>query len=158
MGYCYDARTGALACDICDHSGGVRKFKCPFGWCQAIAICPECKAKHPELVTKAYHRKRGCEEQHIKYERLGKERTAMIAAGKFIRSSALWHPKRPGLNVKVFFQGVGVGEIYWMSQKTYDAIPILDVNATPDDYRKHGEVVDAESLDIYDMELEAVLV
>ncbi len=160
MGYSYDAATGQLCCDVCDKHGGVRKFRCPFGWCQAIALCPDCRKQRPELVSAAYHRERGCEAQHLKYQKLDEERQAMLAAGKFVRSAALWHPKRPGLNVKVFFQG-GVGhrgEAYWMRQETYDAIPILDVNATPDDYRKHGEVVDAKSINIYDAELEPVKV
>ncbi len=83
----------------------------------------------------------------------------MLAAGKFVRSSALWHPKRPGLNVKVFFQGGAGhrGEGYWMSQETYAKIG-FDFNATVDDYRKHGEVIEAKTLDIYDAELEPVKV
>ena len=43
MGFCYDM-DGLLCCDFCGQSGQVRKIKCPYGWCQPWATCPECKS------------------------------------------------------------------------------------------------------------------
>lgn len=40
---------------------------------------------------------------------------------------------------------------YWMSSETYGSIP-LGVDAYVDDYRKYGEVVEAQNTDIYDIE------
>lgn len=51
MGFCYgyNPLTGrqVLACDICGHTGGCRKLRCPYGYCQAWAVCrkPQCRAK-----------------------------------------------------------------------------------------------------------------
>ncbi len=157
MGYSYDSATGELCCDVCDRHGGVIKFRCPFGWCQAIALCPECRSRRPELVSATTHRNAGCERNHQLFTEREDQRKAKISFGEFIRCSALWHPKRPGLNVKVIFEGNEAAQAYWMSQETYHKIG-LDFNATPDDYRKHGEVVDATSLDIYDAEMDEVKV
>lgn len=152
MGYCYTA-DGKLCCDVCDHSGGVRKFRCPFGYCQAVALCPKCKHEHPEYVTKAFHRKQGCEKNHNEFARQEAERASLIERGQFVRTSALWHPQRPGDNIKVIFQGRDrTSKAFWMSDKTYHAIP-FGVNATPKEYRKHGAVAEARSLDIYDAEI-----
>lgn len=155
MGYCYDARTGKLCCDVCDSSEEVKKYKCPFGWCQAIALCAECRKKHPEYVSKEYHRKHGCEQSHQEAVRQKAEYQALLNAGKFVRCSALSHSERPDLNVKVIFRGRSGEEAYWMSHKTYDSIPIL-TNATPADFRKHGRLIKAATTDIYDKELEKV--
>lgn len=154
MGYCYESSTGRLCCDVCDHAGGVRKFRCPFGWCQAIALCPECRRKHPEYVSAETHRQAGCEKRHQEFAEHEDQRKALIEFGEFVRCSALTHRgKHPGPeDVKVIFHGAnGQYQTYWMSEATYHAIP-LGVNATPDDYRKHGNVIEAKSLDIYDDE------
>ena len=65
-----------------------------------------------------------------------KARLALIESGAMLRCSAL------GLNdqtVHVLFQGKAGTEGFYMSHEAYDAIP-LGTNATPDDYRKHGEL------------------
>lgn len=154
MGYSCDDK-GRLCCDICSSSGEVRKYRCPFGWCQAVALCPKCRKEHPEYVSKDLHRKYGCEKSHQEAVKQEAERQSLLDSGKFVRCSALWHPERPEPNVKVIFQGRSGEEAYWMSNKTYDSIPLL-VNATPADYRKHGEIIKAANLEIYDAELEAV--
>ena len=41
MGYSYDM-SNRLACDMCSKSGGVRKHKCPFGYCPPLAMCADC--------------------------------------------------------------------------------------------------------------------
>ncbi len=152
MGYSYDG-AGWLCCDVCGTSGKVKRFRCPFGWCPAIALCAKCRKEHPEYVSKAEHRKRGCEASHLRFEAEKKEKTDLIAAGQFIRSAALYHPERPSPeNVKVIFRGKDGNQAYWMSIATYHAIS-LDNNATPDDYRKVGTVLPARSLDLADKEI-----
>jgi hypothetical protein len=42
MGYSYDRATGRLCCDNCGMDGGVRKRRCPAGWCPPWALCPAC--------------------------------------------------------------------------------------------------------------------
>lgn len=155
MGYCY-TREGLLCCDVCSNVGGVRKYRCPFGWCQAIALCPSCKEKHPEYTSKKYHRKQGCEKQSIQFHGELERRASMIAAGEFVRCSTLSHPEHKPLDVKVIFQGGDHKEqAYWMTDKTYHAIS-YDAPATPADYRKHGKIKEAKNTKIYDAELEAV--
>jgi hypothetical protein len=156
MGYSYTA-AGKLCCDVCDNDGGVKKYPCPFGWCQPIALCPECKAKHPEYVSKAHHRERGCERQHLEFERQKKERQDLIDAGQVVRCAALSHQEHPGPNIKVIFKGKIGERAFWMSQETYHSLPLVD-NATPADYRRHGPIMEARNVDLLDAELEEVAV
>lgn len=44
MGYVYEYGTNRLVCDGCGRTGGVRKVKCPVGWCPPPALCASCKA------------------------------------------------------------------------------------------------------------------
>lgn len=146
MGYSYDWR-GRLCCDHCGESGGVRKIKCPFGWCPPAALCPDCRVKHKDRLTKAHHRARGCEER-ANWSRLRDvEEMFILGQGKFIRKSALNHD---GRGVKVIFRNKdGDRQAFFMSRRTYRAIPIM-VNATPDDFRSHGPLRRAKSTDIYE--------
>jgi hypothetical protein len=75
---------------------------------------------------------------------------------KVIRVSALMHYALGMSRVKVIFRAGGYewpkGEesAYWMTQETYHAIP-LGVEATLEDYKAHGEVVEASDTDIYSL-------
>ena len=45
MGYSYTVHPGGhdtLDCDACPTTGGVRKHRCPVGWCPSIALCTSC--------------------------------------------------------------------------------------------------------------------
>ena len=148
MGYCYD-QEGKLCCDVCSSSGGVHKHKCPFGWCQPVALCPKCKEEHPEYLTKEFHRKNGCEKNSQEFHQQEKEKADLIAAGRFVRCSALWLP--PEDKVKVIFHGQTVDKAYFMTQATYDAIPLM-VNATIEDYQAKGTITECRNLDIRDPE------
>ena len=57
MGYCYDSKN-RLCCDVCGTAGGVRKIKCPVGYCQSIATCQSatCKAKVKALDHSDCHK------------------------------------------------------------------------------------------------------
>jgi hypothetical protein len=147
MGYSYDA-SGKLCCDICDDSGGVRKYRCPFGWCQPIALCPKCKHEHPEYTSKEWHREHGCEKAMIQVKQEETKKQQMLAAGKLLRCAALWHPDRKDRKVKVIFRNGDKETAYWMARRTYDAIA-LGVLATVDDFKKHGKVTKARNVDIY---------
>jgi len=151
MGYSYDA-SGRLCCDVCDKSGGVRKYRCPFGYCPAIALCPTCKETHPHYISKKAHREQGCEEQSRLFDQHEQEKNQLIASGKFVRCAALKHYIAGIDRDKVIFRGKdGAEQAYWMSPETYKAIPWFE-NATPEDYMKHGEVQQAANTDIYDSE------
>ena len=144
MGYSYTA-DGKLCCDSCGKAGEVRKQRCPFGWCPARALCPECRRKKSASFTKEYHRKSGCEERSKEFDLIAAGKQSMLEQGKFVRASALSHHGK----VKVLFRGLS-GEIraYFMSPKTYNAIPLLE-NALVEDYRVFGRVTKAKSIDIY---------
>lgn len=138
MGYSYERTyTGhmALCCDICGKSGGVRRRKCPFGYCQAVAACSECyKAKTTEL--RHYHVTNECEKKHNAFVADEKKRADLITSGVPVRCSALQFTP-PIDKVHVLFQSKDATIGFFMSHATYDAIE-LGVPATPDDYRKHG--------------------
>ena len=147
MGYCYDA-DGKLCCDVCSESGGVRKHRCPFGYCQPIALCPKCKREHPEYVSKAYHRENGCEANHLRFQQEEAQRQQLLDSGKLLRCSALQHNGR----VKVIFRGKnGKERAFWMAPRTYRRIA-LGVPATPQDFKALGKVTRAKTTDIYDSE------
>ena len=148
MGYCYDV-DGRLCCDVCSSSGGVRKHRCPFGYCPAIALCPKCKREHPEYLTKAYHRERGnCEEYHLRFVRENEARQRILDEGKYLRVSALRHNGR----VKVIFRNkAGQERAFWMAPRNYGSRR-LDKPTTPEDYKANGKVTRARTTDIYDAE------
>lgn len=137
MGYSYErTSTGhrALCCDICGKAGGVRKQKCPFGYCQAVAACPECrKAKATEL--RHYHVTNECEKKHNEFQATEKRKTDLIASGAPVRCSALQYNDPSMVHVLFRTRDGTVG--FKMTRETYHAIE-LGVPATPDDYRKHG--------------------
>ena len=144
MGYSYErTSTGhkALCCDICGKAGGVRKIKCPFGYCQAVATCSDCKKTKAEELRQ-HHITNRCEELHNKFQAEEKRKADLIASGKPVRCSALQF-NDPSM-VHVLFQMKDGTIGYKMSRETYHAIE-LGVPATPDDYRKHGKLEDAPS-------------
>ena len=150
MGYCYDV-DGRLCCDVCSSSGGVRKYRCPFGYCPAIAMCPRCRKAHPEYVSKAYHRTRHCEEHALQMRQERQEKERLLDAGHYIRCSALSHNGR----VKVLFQNkAGNLRAYWMSHRNYEGRGLM-VPTTVADYKSHGRVTRAKSTEIYDAEKDA---
>jgi hypothetical protein len=150
MGYSYVGRQ--LCCDVCGDYGHTRKYRCPFGYCPAIALCPKCKREHPEYTSKEGHRKVGCEKAMIKATSHENERKSLLEAGYFVRCSALWHPTRNStLNVKVIFRGINNEEAYWMTDATYKCIPLL-ANATPSDFENYGTLRKALNTELYDIE------
>jgi len=141
MGYSYDMR-GRLCCDSCDNSGNVRKYKCPFGYCQALALCCACAKTHKSLRSKEHHRERGCEKYHNEFVASQALRLALLQAGKSVRCAAL---DAPPYGVHVLFQTMdGTTEGFYMAKETYHVIP-LGNPATPDDYRQHGTLTPAPS-------------
>jgi len=137
MGYCY-SNGGALACDVCGVSGGVRKVKCPFGWCQPAALCAGCKKKHPQTMDK--HREDGCERQSNAMKERDEKEKSVLDSGGFVRKSALAYANDM---VQVLFwnkDGKYIGKA--MPRATYHAIPLRDI-ATPEDYAKVSPIYDA---------------
>lgn len=142
MGYSYEGKK--LCCDNCGKAGA-RKYRCPFGYCPAEALCPECRKAHPEWVSKAYHRQKGCERSHLDYQAEQQRGRDLLAAGKWLRVSALWHPPN---RVKVIFKSQTGEKAYWMTNEEYDRVG-LRANATLDDYKVIGP---AKNTDLYDGE------
>lgn len=148
MGYSYDV-DGLLCCDVCGDSGGVRKHRCPFGWCPAVALCQKCKRDHPEYLSKAFHREHGnCEENMLRSKREEAERNRILSEGKYLRCSALRHNGR----VKVIFRNKdGEERAFWMAPRNYRGLR-LGTPTTPEDYKARGKVTRARNVDIYDAE------
>lgn len=144
MGYSYSKNASGrrvLDCDICNEPGA-RKYPCPFGYCQAIAACPKCRKERAELFGRKSHRAGGCEQRHNEYHAKLAHEAALIMTGQPVRCAAL---NVGGLGVHVLFamdtQHINcIG--YYMPSQTYAAIG-LGETATPDDYRKHGELTPA---------------
>jgi len=137
MGYCYQGRK--LCCDACGKAGA-RKKKCPSGWCQPMAVCPEC-SKSRKVELKAYHVKNECAAKSAEFHARLAHEAALLAEGKALKCSAM----NVGEKVHVIFKlGNGSHEGRYMSAAVYDAVP-YNVPATPEEYAKHGEVLPAPS-------------
>ena len=145
MGYSYDGQ-GRLCCDSCGRSGGVRKIRCPFGWCQSAALCPDCRSnKHRSWLTKELHRQLGCEAGAAEARQRAAEQQALFDSGNYVRTSALGHNGR----VKVLFRNAaGDTKAYWMAPGTYRSIPLMQP-ATPAHFSEYGKVTAAKNTDIY---------
>jgi len=136
MGYSYDVETGQLCCDICGKSGAIKR-RCPVGWCPPLAACPECWAK-PEIREKEKAAHVDCRKQSAEYQERAKEERRRIDAGEYLRCSAI---ALNGSTTKVTFRGKDGEKVFVMSRETYHAFPLLTL-ASPDDFRKHGEVIE----------------
>jgi len=144
MGYIYaqdsKGRFNKLVCDKCGQAGA-RKYRCPFEYCQPIALCPTCRKMHPELVSRKTHRDAGCEKLHIEFTTKMDKEKDMREHGIYIRCSAM------GVNdglVHVLFKNKDHIIGYYMDTETYHAIPLGEI-AMPSDYLKHGPMYDAPS-------------
>jgi hypothetical protein len=125
MGYCYETRTGSLCCDICGNAGA-RKNKCPHGWCQPVACCMSEKCK----ATLKEHRRTtcavGCKKAHADMVARDAVEAARLAAGEWLRCSALSEQKLHNC-VKVWFRNAAKAElIRYMPHATYDAFPLCE--------------------------------
>jgi hypothetical protein len=49
MGFSYCSH--GLCCDFCGDWEGTKKIPCPYGFCQAWACCPKCKAEKKHLKS-----------------------------------------------------------------------------------------------------------
>lgn len=138
MGYCYDAISGMLVCDGCGKHGGVRKVRCPFGYCPPPALCQDCRTKHRAEFTKASHAE--CAREVEAMRRAEAETAAHLAAGRFVRAAALAVDDG---RVHVLFKGAGgqyVGR--YMSPAAYRAFPLLAVK-TIEDYAALEPLIEA---------------
>jgi len=137
MGYSYDARTGKLCCDSCGHTGGVRRFQCPFNWCPAPALCPDCAKQKRERLSKAAHRKAGCEEYSRRHRESCQRHEAALQAGHWVRTAAVTDstPEQPD-RVKVWFRNAnGEERIEFFPAELYQSFPIGDP-VTLEDFQK----------------------
>lgn len=101
-GFIYDSQN-RLACDYCAASGNVRRQKCPFGYCQAVAACPKCKKTHAVDFTPAKHREMGCEREMKEVREDNRRLREGLAQGRLLRVSAFMSSTQPGM-VDVIFQ------------------------------------------------------
>ena len=149
MGYCFEGRR--LVCDGCGRAEGTtRKRKCPEGWCQAAALCPECWKGAVGAEWRAPHE--SCAKSHAVAEEQDARKRAILVAGGAVRVAAIATEVYGRTNgvpdpaekcdavLVVFRGGNGQEKCFLMAHATYDAIQLLEP-ATPDDYAKHGHVV-----------------
>lgn len=139
MGYCY--ANGRLVCDRCSRADGTtRRHRCPAGYCQALALCPDCRAAMTvDGSWTDYHK--DCAAASARFHAQENRKAALLATGAFVRCSALAHPT--GAPIRVLFEcrtGQTVG--YDMAPEVYGAIPLLEP-ATPADYETHGALTPA---------------
>lgn len=151
MGFCYGVY--GLCCDFCGISGhGTRKISCPYGYCQAWAVCPDCKKKKLHLYSSCTPEKKThkevCKPLHLRFIRIEKAKQAIIESGHFLRVAALSH----GDMCKVIFRGKDKQEkAFWMTNKLYESTSYGRL-ATIETYQKLGIIEECKTLDIYDGE------
>lgn len=140
MGYIHTV-DGKLCCDICGKPVA-RKHKCPYGWCQPYAICPDCWKK-PEvkkgMSKEAHSNCKTNSEWSAEKDRKEKE---LKEANHYVRCSAIEvdYMTKP-YNIKVTFKNKnGQTKEFFMSKETYAAFPLLEPT-TPTDYILTGGIV-----------------
>ena len=141
MGYCTDQH-GRLCCDFCGQSGGVKRRRCPFGYCQSVACCTrqECRDKLKDYRKK--HCRTSCKKGHAEFVAMQEEKQRLLQAGKWLRRAA-WNW---GKCVKVMFHNLHGHDLEVdMAKQTYDAFPLL-TNVTLEQYKEVGRV-EAEPFD-----------
>ena len=142
MGYCYD-HEGKLCCDFCGKSGGVRRKKCPHGWCQPVAICPVCR-KDKEKMAKESAAHGDCERLSNEAKARDAKVQALLDQDRFIRASALGVHGPDGTElVHVIFRNKdNIVRGFYMESKVYAGIP-LSAPATIEDYQSLGNLLPA---------------
>lgn len=152
MGYSTTYHNGrqVYVCDGCGAGRGTtRKRRCPFGYCPPSYFCPDCMKKPGRnagsVMSRKNHRAGGCETGHAKYAAQAAVTATRLAAGESLRVSAIGLSLEGRYTIHVLFANGKRETIgYYMTATVYDSIP-LGVDAAPDDYRKHGELLPAPS-------------
>jgi len=140
MGYCYEGKK--LCCDVCGCTGGVRKRKCPYGYCQSPAVCGGCWKTY--RVKFHSHCDEHCRAAKALYDAERVVEQALLEEGHYVRRSAVRDHNAPEdweYAVKVWFRNKdGIEEVYRMEGNTYCAVDLVQP-ATPSDFAKHGRIV-----------------
>lgn len=135
MGYTYEKNyeTGRwlLCCDICGKAGGVRKHRCPYGYCPSLALCSSCAKTH-KPQPKNHQR---CKIAAAEFQAQRERRQILINDGYMLRCSAI----NTDAGVKVTFRGNKGKSEYLMTKETYRSIPLL-FPATIENFMDYGEV------------------
>lgn len=140
MGYLTD-KSGRLVCDRCAKTGGVRKRKCPFGYCPPPAFCGDCY-KRDKFRDRAAHVAAGCEKKSLAFQADLKRRNELMAEGTPVRCAALnaatsEDPDR----IHVLFREKDATVGRYMPKAVYRAHPI-GVTVTLADYEAtHGGIL-----------------
>lgn len=132
MGYCF-TEGGGLVCDCCGTSSGTKKRPCPFGWCQAPALCETCSA------TNTADRHSGCKEYAARALDTRERENRLLEAGAWLRCSASNANNGLGEVRVTFRNAAGKTRELFMARETYRAIPLM-TPTTPDDYAAIGAV------------------
>lgn len=105
MGFSYQVEgvRRVLCCDVCEHAGGVRKQKCPHGWCQATALCEGCR-KSPEVRAKLAASHAGCAAASAKFAAEQATTAALQASGEYVFCASVYADSTHE-TVKVWFRG-----------------------------------------------------
>ncbi len=144
MGHCYDRRTGALCCDKCGASGGVRKRTCTatvltdsargprarLRYCIPPALCAAClqevggnAALHKDCKDRAA-------QSQAEYDDIERQ----LAAGESVAAAAWgsWHANVPEGQVGVLYRSRTATRYVLMAAADYDRSPrpVLSAVAT----------------------------
>lgn len=117
MGYCYQGKK--LCCDICGFAGA-RKMRCPFGYCQATAVCANCRKakKHP---NKAWHVSFGCQKNHEAFVATETKRKQLLNDGEALLMAAFGHD-----NIcQVMFEAIRGHIVVYMPTAVYSNNPTI---------------------------------
>ena len=104
MGYCYDTRTGQLVCDSCGIHGGVRRVKCKYGYCPALALCASCR-KNPEIKTeRAAFCDANCKEAAARFAALDAAIKEALDSGHYVFCSSVYAKGSDRTEVEMTFR------------------------------------------------------
>ena len=151
--YCHNR----LCCDECGSCDGtVRRVRCPWNYCPRFSLCASCRTRSGKFFlrvgrlpqSKEEHRAHGCEEGHRRFEAERQHERDLVAAGFYLRHSAMntdaTDPATGERIVQVVFGAAPwgtVGPERWtlMRATTYEAEGVGRV-ATVEDFARIGPV------------------
>lgn len=78
---------GKICCNYCGTTLLVKTFRCPFRYCEQVAMCPACERQNLHRKTKAGHRALGCEAEASKLKAEQLSRQEIFSSGKYLLAS-----------------------------------------------------------------------
>lgn len=87
MGILKTSADGKVCCSFCGTTLLVKTYRCPFRYCEQVAMCSACSKKNPNYKNKSGHRVLGCEQKASELKAEQTARRQIFCSGGFLLAS-----------------------------------------------------------------------